>query len=305
MGDGINLYAKTEAEEVAKIARSGGEAKIVEVAESDEEKVRYLVLPTATGLTAKSVEGDLDERRMTPRRKRGVAKLSKFDSFLKFVDRHRTPETTIFVYLKNGGWNLRALFNPHAGGEGSPGHGDFGAHLALAHGEAFAAWDKVNGKPLSQADFAELVEARIAEITDPIEAFASSRETAARIQCEYATPSRMLGLSKGLSVRVESHVKEAINLANGETKFVYDESIRGDEGADLTVPGAFLATFPIFDGGTHYQIPIRIRYRATRGAGVVWSLQIYRMDLAIEHAIGEMIAGARAEGLTVFEGEPG
>lgn len=306
MGDptNITLNAKTETEEIAKVIRATGDAKVLLVEDGDGS-VRYLVTPTTAGMVATPIDDALDKRRPIPRRKTGHARLAKVRSFLDYVNRHKTPQSTLFAFLENGAHHLRAVFNPHGGNEAAPGHGDFGALLTLEHSEAFAAWDKVNGKPLDQTAFASLIEERITDIAEPGSAFLSAQELAAKIQCEYATPSKMMQISRGLAVRVNSTIKTAGNLSTGEVELVYQEQHTDEAGAPIKVPGAFLLALPVFDGGAHYQIPVRIRYRAQRGAGVTWTLDVYRVDLAIEAAIGEILAQAALDtGLPVFEGKP-
>lgn len=300
----INRNTKSETEELAKVIRATGDAMVLLVEDGDAE-VRYLITPTTAGMVATPIDAMLDARRPVPRRKTGHARLAKVRSFLEYVNRHKTVNSTIFAFLENGAHHLRAVFNPHGPGVSDSGHGDFGALCTLEHSEAFAAWDKVNGKQLDQTAFAALIEERITDITDPGTAFLSAQELAAKIQAEYATPSKMMQISRGLAVRVNSTIKTAGNLATGEVELVYQEQHTDEAGAPIKVPGAFLLQLPVFDGGAHYQIPVRIRYRAQRGAGVTWTLDVYRVDLAIEAAIGEILTQAATEtGLPVFEGKP-
>ncbi len=302
----ITNNEKTEAEEIAKIVRAGNVHSVEKITSAEDPSLEAAVAfvqghpnePTKL----LDLEAILDARRLVPRRKKGRAALSTLDAFLAYVARHKTPETVVFAKAEPP--ELLAQFNPH-GPEGKPaGWADFGATLKLEHSEAFERWAAVSGEDMSQADFASLVEDRIADLAEPSTAFEGAREIATRIGCEYASPSKMMATSRGLTIRANQTVKNHVNLSTGETELAFVETHAGEDGTPIKVPGAFLITIPVFEGGAHYQIAVRVRYRAARGA-IAWKLDVYRMDLAIEHAIGEVLAKVRASDLTVFEGSPG
>jgi hypothetical protein len=142
-------------------------------------------------------------------------------------------------------------------------------------------------RTLTQAAFAEFLEDHLHEMIEPGAAGKSAADFADRYGIVYGTPGRMLELSKGLSVRVASSVKNFQNLASGEVELFYQVTHEDQAGGALKIPGALLLQISVFEGGPVYQIPVRVRYRVTDGK-VTWAFEPHRSDLVYEDAITEV-----------------
>ena len=81
---------------------------------------------------------------------------------------------------------------------------------------------------MSQADFAAFLEDRVVDVTDPSSALDTVRKVMEALLCTFASPSRLLDLARGLTVRINSVVVSAQNLKSGESvlRFVHDEDQR-------------------------------------------------------------------------------
>src|SRR5207237_2152960 len=128
--------------------------------------------------------------------------------------------------------------------------------------DEWKAWTASNGKQMSQADFAAFLEDRVVDVTDPSSALDTVRKVMEALLCTFASPSRLLDLARGLTVRINSVVVSAQNLKSGESVLRFETTHADERGAPLEIPGAFLVTLPVFRGNEAYQLAARLRYRA-------------------------------------------
>ena len=127
---------------------------------------------------------------------------------------------------------------------------------------------------------------------------------ASRLGLTLATCDRLLELSRGLAVNVDTKVKAVQNLNSGEASILFDETHRGDGGAPLKVPNGFVISIPIFRSGATYALPVRLRYRV-KPDGIVWTVVIARADDAFRNAFMESCVHAQeGTGLPLFYGSP-
>lgn len=304
MSESKTVFQNTpEAAAVADIVRKSCEPRVLNV-RSGEDKAEILLLPTGTGsVQAVSVKKLLDEYRTEPERRTGTAKLKSLDSFISHVQRFMDGDSIVFVDSEEG--HLLAVLDYHRAGASSAPR--FGVHRALYEfpfSDAWEAWSEKAGSWMPQTTFAEFVESRVADVTDPQSAFDSAKEFAKTFGVTFAGPSRLLELSRGLTVSVGATVRQHVNLASGESTIAYEEKHADAHSAPLKVPGAFLLAIPVFQHGAPYQIPVRLRYRVQNGS-VVWSCELYRADVVREHAIEEACERVRvATALPVLHGSP-
>lgn len=105
--------------------------------------------------------------------------------------------------------------------------------------------------------------------------------------------ARLLELSRGLSVRVDSKVTQHINPSTGEAQLAYEETHGAKDGGVLKVPDGFVIAIPVFRGGPLYPMVCRLRYRVQRSEGrVTWAIALHRADKVFEHAFSEVVGRA-------------
>lgn len=268
------------------------------------EQVLVAVLPA--GLTLQSVKPLFDAYRAAPERRIGTAKLDELDSFIAHVKRFADEDSAIFADQNDEAPKLTAVLDYHRkDAEGDPRFGQHRAEYAFPLSDEWEKWTEKNGAQMSQADFAEFVEARIADAIDPANAGEGARVLETKLGISYASPARLLELSRGLTISVGRRVQQVVNTGTGEAKIAFAEDHTDPtSGAPLKVPGGFVIGIPVFRGGAPYEIPVRLRYRAA-GSSVVWFLELYRTDVVFRHAFREAAEKARTEtNLPLFFGAP-
>lgn len=297
----------TEAKAVADLVRELLPPVLVDVS---AEGIDAKVLVAAKGTEVTSIKELLDEWRDAPERIRGTANFTELDSFIRHVRRFHDEGSALFADRNPAAPSLIAVYDYHPEVDGAEMAGvtaRFCQHRALYSfplSDEWKAWTSQNAAPMNQAAFAEFLENRLADVVDPLHALESSRSIIDKLLCKFASPSRLLDLAKGMSMRVESIVVGAQNQQSGESTIRFETSHKDDRGGPLEVPGAFLVQVPVFRGDPVYQLAARLRYRVREGK-VTWWFDLYRAAETLDHAFGE--ACKRAEKDTevpLFMGTP-
>lgn len=236
-----------------------------------------------------------------PFARRGVATLAALASFVAWVLRFKKPETVIFATPER----LTAIIDYHQpeGPDGKAGHRRHQGVYAFPFSRAWQFWSKVGAKLLSQKEFAELIEDHVQDLTPPN---SSDFEATALLGVEIAGPSTMLTLARGLEVRAKMSVKDAITLASGEAKVSFEEEHETSrkDGSAITVPGAFMVSIPIYEGGDAWRLAVRLRYRLVEGR-IMWLLALNHADAALETSFEETLKSVEKDtGVPVFRGRP-
>lgn len=300
---------QSEAEAVAQLVRNSGDPHTIEVTGPDGAKAQVLAVPRmGGGFDIESVKDRLDEYRLTPERRIGTAQLFDLDSFVLHTNRFKDADSAIFANPSQTSPSLLSVLDYHRSldkGEASPRFGEHRALYSFPISDEWQEWKSKNkSNVFTQAAFAEFLENRIVDVQDPANAGDAAKEYAATIGCTYASPSRLLELSRGLTVRIGSKHREARNLGTGETQFTFESVHQDESGAPLSVPGAFLIAIPFFRSGWSYQLPVRLRYRV-RPEGVVWFYELARVDASFDHAFKQACDYAKEKTvLPIFSGSP-
>jgi uncharacterized protein YfdQ (DUF2303 family) len=254
------------------------------------------------GLRLERVGELLESLQERPQRRRGTVRLTEEQSFVAWVNRNSLrPESCIYAQAEK----IECVVNDDTltddGHEA--GWRDYRAEYSLPKSRAWHAWTLASERPMSQGGFAEFIEDRIMDVLPPESVGESASSIAEQLGVAVASPSALMALSRGLSVRVNSKVTNAVNLSTGEAQLEYGEEHVGEKGAPLKVPGAFAIGIPVFERGALYSMPVRLRYRVKEGR-VMWTIQLLRQDESYEHALGEVIERiAQGTQLPVFRGE--
>lgn len=297
------IKTATEADAVATIVRDHMTPTELALTRGDADSATVYALPS--GIKLHSIKPLLDEYRTAPERRKGTATLTQLDSFVMHVKRFADEDSAIFASREPKSPSLMAVFDYHR--QGADAEPRFGTHRAVYNfpiSEEWKAWIAIDGDWMGQAEFAKFTEDRIGDVVDPSGALASAAEFTGRVNLEYATPSRVLELSRGLTVLVGQRVAKHVNLSTGEGQLSFEEEHRDSGGAPMRVPGAFLIAIPVFAHEAPYQIPVRLRYRVAAGS-VSWALELYRATDVFDAAIAESAkVVAAGTGLPFFYGFP-
>lgn len=247
----------------------------------------------------------VDGQRTRPARMRGTSEHREVGSFIDHVQRHgQINHTAIFVDKASA--EAVAVLN-YAGftlGAFEAGHGDYRAVCAFPVSPEWRFWTRLS-RPMDQAEFASVLEGRILDVLDPASALPSTVELLGRLGVALASPSELLEVSRGLAIRAEVTVAQAVRLSSGETQVTFSEEHRRTDGrGPLAVPAAFLLGLRVFEGGPLYQVPVRLRYKLREGT-ISWTVELVRADRVQEDAFAEATARIKSEtGVPVFYGRP-
>lgn len=255
------------------------------------------------GVKIESVKKLRDEYLTKPERLKGCAKLETLASFIAHAVRFKDAGSALFAHVGDRPW-LTAVYDYNEG----PSAPRFSEHRALYNfpiSREWAAWIAADGRPMEQATFAAWVEDHAAGVVDPtIPQAAEAVDMLRAVDIAPGTPTQVLTFSRGVDVRVESNVVNRVSLPTGGQRLVYDSEIKGAAGEALDVPGGFVIAIPLFDGGGHYALPVRLRLRVEKGR-VLWSIAVLRAADVLRSAVVAAAEEARVgSGLPLFFGAP-
>lgn len=243
-----------------------------------------------------------------PHHRTGTAIHHASTSFIKHAIRFKDEGSVIFVDAKSSPPTMTSVLDYHP--EGAESNPRFGRHrgiYTLKHSKEWNAWCENNAKRMSQQDFAEFLENHLPDIY--YTADISSLDQKLQDFCKltggsFATPTKLLELSRGLNVSCNEKVKSATNLQTGEVAIQYISEHTGETGQPLKVPNLFMIAIPVFEGDAVYQIAIRLRYRLSGGT-VCWFYEMLLTQQVKDHALKQSIDFVGSEtGLPVFLGIP-
>lgn len=268
-----------------------------------QDGTSFLVLPDS--LTAESLKRFEDERRSHPERRRGTATLTTLQSFADHVSRFADEHSAVFANDDRSSPELLAVLDYHQrGAEGLP---QFGEHRSLYRfplSDEWKAWNALANQQLDQATLANHLEDHLDDVLSPDSVGDTVREFAERHGIALAGPVRLQELARGLSVRVDRKVTNLQNPSTGEARIHFEETHAGEDGGELKVPGGFALGIPVFRGGDLYQVPVRLRYRVSKGA-ILWSIALHRTDRVFDHAFEQACRLVEeATGLPIYQGRP-
>jgi len=293
---------RTEADAVAEIAERAASTEDIALPKPDSADNRIIAVPK--GIELRSIKKLIDEYRTEPERKEGTARFQDLDSFIGHTNRFKDADSALFADASSSAPSLTCVLDYHCRADGKPRFGTHRGVYTFPISEEWSTWCTMRNKEFTQSAFAEHIENRLLDIANPGTAGETATAFSQELGTAFASASKLLELSRGLAVRVNSRVVNATNLATGEAQMVFETQHNDETGAPLKVPSAFLLAIPVFKLGALYQVPVRLRYRV-RDAKVVWFYELYRIDRIFDHAFKEACDAARVQTeLPLFIGSP-
>lgn len=280
--------------EIAEIAAKPGLSKL-------EEGAQIALVPRGPGqYELQSVKKFLDEYRGAPERVKGTAAALTLDAFCQLVNRHKDEHTAIFADMDPRKPALLAVVD-YTTTDHKPRFHEHRVAYQYPISEEWQAWLNIDGKTLSQADFAAFIEDHLPEL---VMAGEDEERVAQRFQTKIALPIDLLQLSRGLAMTVESKVGEVRSLQSGEAEIVFSEVHTDGRGQKLTVPGLFVVEVPVFAGDHPARLIARLRYRR-RESAIVWSVHFWRWEQAVRDVLAADVETIEHEtSLPVYQARP-
>lgn len=246
-----------------------------------------VVAPAGATHHVVDLEEHADAFRANPRRKTGTFHAHTGAAFISYLEKHCLQQTEVWADIERR--SVTAVVNAHDGvhddsgtyvGPMDAGWGDHRLELKLQHTPAWQAWTMHDGKFLTQAQFAELLEERLQDVVDPDGA------TLTEI-------ARTFRATKAVAFESDTV------LSSGQVQLGYREEIEAKAGrkGNIDIPEKFTLGLTPFEGGKPYAVlarlrfsiddqKLRIKYVLDRPADVV--------RLAFDEVVGVIGAGVDA-----------
>lgn len=206
-----------------------------------------VIVPPDGAVEVLDLEVHLEQFRETPRRKTGVFSAHTGEAFISYLEKHSTPTTEVWADLTTQ--SVTAVINAHDKAGADAGWGDHRLKLTLKKTPAWEAWTTLNGRDLTQAQFAELLEERARDVVQP----------------DAATLTEIARTFKATkSVKFESDTV----LSSGQVQLEYRETIEAKAGQAgmIDIPDQFTIGVAPFEGGKPYAVLARLRFSIDGGA---------------------------------------
>lgn len=232
----------------------------------------------------------LDTRASGPRRRSGHLVVTDATSFVAAVNRWGSPATVIYADVE--AMKFAAVLDDHPG---SPRPEvtqwrDHRVNYACPRSPEWLTWTSIDGKALTQLEFAELIESRLEDL----------------VGAEgMPKPTEILQMARNLSVRTKGTYQREFNPTNGDSVLV----CKTEQTSDSTpIPRAFSLAIPVFEAGERYQVEARIRFALTdRGPQFVVVLHRRKeIERDAFDGVRTHIAGATEQphGVLILSGRP-
>lgn len=191
-------------------------------------------------------------------------------SFLTYLDKHRSEEQTE-VYADLEASRIVAVIDAHFGDEDEAGLNQHILSLDLVHTPEWKTWAEFDGKKMSQADFAEFMEANHADIIgeDGVTLLEVAQDLQGATAVEWQSGER---------------------LSNGEVKLSYKETTTARVGnrEDVSIPAKFKIGIKPYLGSARYRIGVAFRFKVS-GTNITMSYHLDRPHVTLESAFDDMV----------------
>ena len=214
---------------------------------------------------------------------RQTVKFHDRDSFTAYVNRFKSPATTVFAepgFLAGGVASITATLDDH-----TPAKADYCAHVATylpRYSDQWQRWHKAATAPMKQAEFAEFVEEVRGDIVEP-------------------EAARLLDIVRTFKASKKVEFDSVVYQPNGDVTLAYDERTeqKGQSGA---LPETMKIGIPVYFRGTTFAVPVFVRFKVSGGA-VQFQIKIDRADVIEDAAFAELTANVKeTTGTDVFLG---
>jgi uncharacterized protein YfdQ (DUF2303 family) len=245
---------------------------------------RLVALVLAEGQSVHEV--NLDQYADAPSRMKGLVAVADAESFVLYVERHKSmTATTLWGDLDKG--SVTAVLDDHDGTNEYAGWGEHRALLALPATPDWEHWLKLDGTLVSQEQFAEHLEDGAHCIADP-------------------DPATMMEIAQTFQARTGVEFKAGHRTQSGETKLQYEETTtaRAGQAGSIDIPDSMRLRLQPFEGSPTYELLARFRYRIQSG-GLKLGYRLVRPDAAKRQAFRDIVSSITDRtGLPVHMGVP-
>lgn len=267
---------------------------------------QILALPNTMGI--RGIKTYLDEYLKKPERRSGTLTAFDSDSFVKITNRFKNSNSALFQKASYGdnafSASLLSILNysPATDKNEDADNNDHRVQYGFPISEELKLWLGNNKKPMNSVEFATFLEDNIADMvvaTDNWSVNFGENGVPA-----FATPSKIVELSRGIEVRVDERVTNAYRVSDGSFAMQYTNENKDATGQPLKLPEWFCLGIKVFENGDFYQLPARLRFRVKEGQ-VAWHYELYRKRDVLSAAFTtDCTNAASLTGLPLYNGMP-
>ena len=262
---------RAEADIVAALTRQADAVKT----SNFPDAVPFTVVPE--GFTVHAIP-----RLDAPDRSKGTVKLRDADSFVAYVERHKTIRTTIYATIDPAAFVV--VLNDHAPNDESrskaitpaqaakmasanaPGFRDWRAEFLVPASREWKLWNGSNRKEMGQIGFATFIEENLPDFFSP-------------------EGADMLEMALNFESAKTGSFRSAVRLSNGSVNLEYVDEVSGN-GA-VKVPSVFKIGIPVFENEAARLLEARLKYRIGDGGKLAIWFELVRPHKVLEAAYRE------------------
>lgn len=226
---------------------------------------------------------DTDQWAPFPRRATAARRVSDAESFVAYVNRHKTAGTEVFAHILSS--SVVGIIDSHEGTDQPAGWQGHRVSLDLEHSKEWLAWTArdLGQNPqawFSQHEFAEFIEDRALDVHTP----------------EHA---RLIEIATTFEAKSKADFTSAVRLDNGDVRLDYTEQTTAKAGqkGDIEIPKELILALRPYIGGPRVWVTAQFRYRLT-GGNVLLGFALVRPEVILETAFADIVTEIR-EGKTV------
>lgn len=181
------------------------------------------------------------------------------EAFVAYVNRFKIVSgkekadcTTIFADPNK--YHIRSIIDYHVGAV--PERCAHSVQFNVPFSEQWKRWSAIDGKPLTQSEFAEFIEENALDIVDPPAAV-------------------FLDLVTNLQSKKKVSFESGVRLQDGAHQLLFAEEVETKGRGIMTVPAEFALGVPIFLNAEAYKVRALLRYRISEGI-VAFIVKLHR-----------------------------
>lgn len=226
-----------------------------------------------------------NEHRQAPERKTGNIHVQQVASLLEYWSLYADEDSRAFADPATVSV-LAILDYHHSSAERTARWRQHRCTLTLTKTDEWQTWKKLDGKPQTQADFADFLEDNAPDIVEP-------------------NAATFVEAARDLRAKSEVNFQSAQVAKDGSINFAYQEETKGSFGkANMEIPERFTIAVPVFDGMDKVRIQARLRYRINQGKLTMW-YSLFRAEYHEREAFQAVVDQIQEKtGRHVFIGKP-
>jgi uncharacterized protein YfdQ (DUF2303 family) len=271
-----------ELAEVEAVIGAGTEASVVaELADQADTEARVPIgegeLYLVRGKGGELHVIDTDDYAAAPRHAKAARVVTDAASFVGYVNRHKIPGTEIYAHTNTS--TVVAVIDSHEGTDSIPGWQKHTLRLGLEKSKPWLAWEKADGRLLSQEEFAEFLDDQWSDVIDP-------------------APAVLVDIATTFHAKTNVEFNGGVRLDSGDVKLTFEEktTARAGQKGDLEIPAKIQLALRPYVGGPIYSIWAHFRYRLRNGQ-VFLGFKLERPENVLDAAFADIVTEIR-EGRT-------